>query len=116
MVYVIDRGQVLTQGTPTELKARHGRTVLRVEPVSDAARTRIRQAFPDSVDAAEGRLAIPLVSGSALGATLKRIGDDLGSVEIDQPSLESVFLSLTGRDLREARTAPAKPKKGARRG
>lgn len=115
-VYVIDRGEVLAEDTPDALKARHGQTVLRVEPASPAARERIRARFPDAVEAAEGRIAIALSDGATLGATLKEIGEDLGQIEIDQPSLESVFLSLTGRDLREARVAPARAKKGARRG
>ena len=43
-------------------------------------------------------------------AILEEFGNQLRHVTVDQPSLESVFLTLTGRDLREARATPAKKK------
>jgi len=44
---------------------------------------------------------------------LAEFGNRLRHVTVDQPSLESVFLALTGRDLREAPLAPQR--KGARK-
>jgi ABC-2 type transport system ATP-binding protein len=108
-IVIVDRGRVIAEGTPAELKARAGRDVIevhtrdagdllaaaaalrgvgRAEPVVDTATRRVSVA----VDAATE----PLVA-SALA--LKQAGvavDDLG---LRRPTLDEVFLALTGEPL-----------------
>ncbi|MGZ9810195.1 ATP-binding cassette domain-containing protein [Pseudoroseicyclus sp. H15] len=114
-VVVIDRGEVRADATPSALKAEHGKTVLRGRPLSLEAGERLHTQFSTAVATADGRLAIPVDDPVALGRILQESGGELDQIEIDQPSLESVFLSLTGRDLRDEPAAPAR-KRGGRRG
>ncbi|NDV01186.1 ABC transporter ATP-binding protein [Pseudoroseicyclus tamaricis] len=113
-VVVIDKGQVRADATPSALKAEHGRTVLRGRPLSPAAAERLLAQFPGAARATDGRLAIPVDDPVALGRMLQETGGELDQIEIDQPSLESVFLSLTGRDLREEPASPRGGRKGRR--
>ena len=104
-IVVIDRGRVLAQGTPAELKAATG--VARLEATLSAA-------HPDAVDAlrpfVDGpvqvshdgrRLRAPVRSGGGLATTVVRALDRAGvrvdDVEVRPPSLDDVFFALTGR-------------------
>lgn len=103
---VIDHGQVLITGSPEELKRTHGGT------------TRVDAAIADGEAAASALQSIPAVqavewtpkglrltltpSPDALAGILARLAPfGLREVTVMEPSLETVFLSLTGRDLRE---------------
>ena len=81
-VAIVDQGRVLATGTVPELIAAHGgESVVTVDTPSGARSTRTREPLREIERAlAEG------------GAT---------AVRIDQPDLEAVFLSLTGRRLRD---------------
>lgn len=100
-VCVIDQGRILADGTPSELKSKHGTTMVRAAPVDQNAAQRLRERYNDLVDSADGKLLIQLDEIGGADHLLREFGQDLRQVEIDRPSLESVFLSLTGRDLRE---------------
>jgi ABC-2 type transport system ATP-binding protein len=81
-IAIMDRGRILALGTLAELLASHGgMSILTV--VRGGAEQRIETADPIS-DA----------------ATQMKTGDVEG-LRIDRPDLESVFLSLTGRRLRD---------------
>jgi hypothetical protein len=64
--------------------------------------------YPGTVEGAEGQLLIKAENAGSADALLAEFGTQLRQVSVDQPSLESVFLSLTGRDLREAPPTNAK--------
>jgi ABC-2 type transport system ATP-binding protein len=81
-VGIIDRGKVLALGTVPELIARHGGTS--VVTITRAAGEERRETG-DPIREAAAAMQTPGVLG----------------VRIDRPDLESVFLSLTGRSLRE---------------
>jgi len=85
-VEIIDRGRVLAVGTVDELIAAHGgESVLTIERLSGVERSQT----DDPV--------------RALGSvSLSPEGDDpVTGVRIDRPDLETVFLNLTGRTLRD---------------
>ena len=81
-VAIVDHGRVLATGSVPELIAAHGgESVVTVDTPSGARSTRTREPLREIERAlAEG------------GAT---------AVRIDQPDLETVFLALTGRRLRD---------------
>ncbi len=81
-VGIVDHGRLLDIGTPRELIARHGGLSV-VVVVQDGVEVRIETSDP------AGEVARQLSSGSVHG------------VRVEQPDLESVFLKLTGRSLRE---------------
>jgi ABC-2 type transport system ATP-binding protein len=106
-IVVIDHGKVIAEGTPRELKARMGADVLELhvdDPdalESTAAALRGIGSGEPSIDYADRRITLPVHQGAAdLMSAVRRL-DELGIVPSDlslrRPSLDDVFLALTGR-------------------
>jgi ABC-2 type transport system ATP-binding protein len=105
-VAVIDRGTVVAEGTPGELKAAVGHSRLRVrlrDPGrrADAARLLADQLGVDfdlerDEAAISSRITRPEAVPEAL-AQLARNGIEAAAFAFGQPSLDEVFLALTGR-------------------
>ncbi|WP_417582806.1 ATP-binding cassette domain-containing protein [Pelagibacterium sp.] len=112
-ICIIDHGKILASGTPESLKAAHGTSLFRVTPRTPQAHAALLARYPETVEGAEGQLLIKAENAGSADALLAEFGTQLRQVSVDQPSLESVFLSLTGRDLREA--PPTTSKKRGRR-
>jgi ABC-2 type transport system ATP-binding protein len=98
---IIDRGRVLAIDTPAALKAAHGRELIRVVPQDAATADAIRSAYPTATAGADGVIVIEAGTDASPEAFLKRFGTALKRLSVDSPSLESVFLALTGRELRD---------------
>jgi ABC-2 type transport system ATP-binding protein len=106
-VAVVDQGRVIAQGTPRELKQRSAGTT-RIElrlarPESDAALKQLEGVADcrasDGVYVVHStRVPQTIVS---LVKYLEANGNELSSLDIAAPSLEDVFLELTGRSLRD---------------
>ena len=100
-VCVIDNGKVLAIDTPAALKAAHGQELIRVTAIEEATAADIVAAYPDAVMRKESEIVLKS-SGDAFAASfLARYGSRIKKFVVEEPSLESVFLSLTGRDLRD---------------
>jgi ABC-2 type transport system ATP-binding protein len=103
-VCVIDHGKVLALDTPEALKRDHGQQLIRIVPKSDGSRQEILARYADRLagDAAKSGETILLTSDDAFVETiLTEYGGRIRSLTIEVPSLETVFLSLTGRELRD---------------
>src|SRR5712691_6523023 len=92
--------------TPAALKAAHGRDLIRVVPDDAATADAIRAAYPaakilGTTPGSDGTLVIEADGDAAAETFLKKFGGRVRRLSIDSPSLESVFLSLTGRELRD---------------
>jgi ABC-2 type transport system ATP-binding protein len=107
---VIDDGRIVAEGTPDALKARVNgdRVEVGVEPerAADAAEIagRLAGAQELSVDGGEVRFRVPR-GDVALPELLRALDTkDIAmlSVQVHRPTLDDVFLTLTGRSLREA--------------
>ena len=101
---IIDHGRVIATGTLPELVdqtvGRHRIVTLRL----DAPATTVPAgAVPDAEDPAIVRARVTDVARDlpALLAALSAGGRDVQDVEVRGPSLQSVFIHLTGRELRE---------------
>jgi ABC-2 type transport system ATP-binding protein len=111
-IIVVDAGRVIAEGTADELKDRLGGERLEVV-VADGARLAEARSLLALVGSGEvaldvraRRLSVPVSGGtSALVDALRRL-DDVGvevqDVALHRPTLDDVFLTLTGR----AATAP----------
>ena len=112
-IVVIDHGQVIAAGTSHELKNRIGGEILEFTVVERArageaatAVSSLSEAEP-TVDAETGRLSLPVGDGGsrALVETVRRL-DSLGlhteGLGIRRPSLDDVFLALTGHATDES--------------
>jgi ABC-2 type transport system ATP-binding protein len=106
-VAVIDTGTVIAEGTPDELKEAVGgeRVEVTLTPGADldkaAAALTMYTAGPVRADGAARRLDAPITaSGAGITTRIVRALDDVG-IEVDRigvrrPSLDDVFLNLTG--------------------
>ncbi len=108
-VVIVDKGRVIADGSPGELKSRSGRDVveIRVHDAGDVAMVaeslgRLGDEAP-RVDAGTNRVIIPAAGGRAVIAEAIRVLDAL-AVEVDdiglrRPTLDEVFLALTGSPI-----------------
>jgi ABC-2 type transport system ATP-binding protein len=107
-VFIIDHGVIAAEGPPDELKRRISGdvVVLRVADHDDTARKLLEdQPIVREVSAADGTLRLTVEHGEAALPSLLRVLDAAGltleSVNLSRPTLDDVFLTLTGRSLRE---------------
>ena len=107
-IAVIDHGRILASGTLAELTRESGEgQVIRLHgsfSESDARESLARVDGVRLLSAAEGAavLAVDEADGApAVLPSLLSLSLDVGDVVIQKPSLESVFLALTGRELRD---------------
>jgi ABC-2 type transport system ATP-binding protein len=106
-VIVIDHGQVIADDTPAALKAdlAGDRVALSVDDPARAAA--VARSLPNVRDVIDDRNTVrlrvadgPQVLPRLLSA-LADAGVAVHSAELDRPTLDDVFLALTGRSLRE---------------
>jgi ABC-2 type transport system ATP-binding protein len=110
---IVDRGRVVTSGTPDELKGELRGDAVQVELPADtdpAQVRRILEALPAVRDVViagrdvsarsdDGAAAVPVVL-----AELQRAGVNAASVAVARPSLDDVYLRHTGRRYSESET------------
>ena len=106
-VVIIDHGRSIATGTPAELKGRAGRDVveIRVRRSEDlGAATQLLAPLgsePPRVDAPARRVAVPVTAGTdRLADAVRALAEariDIDDVGLRRPTLDEVFLGLTGR-------------------
>jgi oleandomycin transport system ATP-binding protein len=117
-IVVIDHGVVAESGTPAELKARIGGQSLEVRAADPAMTSRVAAAVRDitgaepEVHADTGMITAPAPDPAMLAAVVRRLDDDgIAAAELGLrlPSLDEVFLTLTGHPAQDDDTAEAGP-------
>jgi ABC-2 type transport system ATP-binding protein len=104
-ILIIDHGKIVAEGTPAELKRRISGDLVTFE-VDDAARAaETLRGLARDVTPTDRGLRVTVDNGEAQALPLMRALDDagikVGALSIRHPSLDDVFLTLTGRSLRE---------------
>jgi ABC-2 type transport system ATP-binding protein len=109
-IAVIDHGRVIAEGTPGQLKASVGHGALRVRLLDPEARPAAERLLADALgvelhresDPAglTARVAEPERAAAGLTA-LARAGIAVADFSLGQPSLDEVFLALTGHPAEE---------------
>jgi len=107
-VLVIDHGKIIAEGVPDELKRRIAGDVVTLSVTGDQAEAKdILAAHPDVREIAfDGRwIRMTVEHGEeALPSMLRALdshGISLASIQLARPTLDDVFLTLTGRSLRD---------------
>ncbi|HEY3683732.1 MAG TPA: ATP-binding cassette domain-containing protein [Streptosporangiaceae bacterium] len=118
-ILVIDAGMIVAEGTPDELKRRVSGDIITIEVGGDPERARHILANGaasaigiSDLDITDQTLRLTVTDGDrALLAIMRALdGADvaLSAIQLHRPTLDDVFLTLTGRSLREDDQAPAK--------
>jgi ABC-2 type transport system ATP-binding protein len=107
---IMDRGRILSMGTPAELKQAVGADTI-VTVSSDGDLDRLAESLCDRVEGIDGatvhdgtvQVAVrgtDRVLVRVIGAA-EEAGYTVSDVQVAPPSLETVFIGLTGKDLRD---------------
>jgi ABC-2 type transport system ATP-binding protein len=106
-IAVLDRGRVISEGTPDELKAQIGGERLEVTVSNEGDLPRAIDVLrthcgPDvHVETERRHAAVPVTAGArSLAAAVRELdaaGIHLDDLSLHRPTLDDVFLSLTGR-------------------
>jgi len=107
-IAIIDRGQIIAFGSPDELKRGLKGDTIYLKTADDAkASSEIEAKFGLKPKRIEGGLALMVESGEKFIPRLfERLETGIVSVNLKRPSLEDVFINLTGREIRENQPAP----------
>jgi ABC-2 type transport system ATP-binding protein len=108
-IAVIDRGRVIAEGTPGQLKASIGSRALHVRLLDPRQRGDAQRLLADELGAIRlepdpAALSAPCANpdrGAEAIAELTRSGIGVASFSLGQPSLDEVFLALTGHPAEE---------------
>ena len=122
-ISVIDGGRIIAEGTADELKATVGGDVVRPHAVRPGRRRRAAAALADAFDVGHGELVVdrelgtlqvPVATGSVALVEAVRALDSariaVADLGLRRPSLDDVFLSLTGHIAEDARPDAPMPK------
>jgi ABC-2 type transport system ATP-binding protein len=108
---IIDRGRIVAAGTPAELKRRVAGDVVTLELADPSGTAPAREALSRHPSVREavvsgGGVRLTVEDGErqlmSLVRALDAAGVELASLNLARPSLDDVFLTVTGRSLRDA--------------
>jgi len=108
-IAVIDHGRVIAEGTPAQLKASVGSGALHVRLLEPDQREQAEQVLARRLDAVHlepdpAALSAPCADADRAAeavAELNRAGVRIAGFSLSQPSLDEVFLALTGHPAEE---------------
>ena len=100
-VCIIDHGKILAIDSPGILNSQYGQELLRIAPRDEAAAAEIVAAYPDRIVRDGGEIVLTSDGDAFAEALFSKFGSRIKRLAVEEPSLESVFLSLTGRELRD---------------
>jgi oleandomycin transport system ATP-binding protein len=116
-IVVIDHGVVVAEGTPAELKARTGGQTLAVRAIARehtaqvaAAVAEVTGTWPE-VNNDTGLVSAPAGDPAMVAAVVRRLDQDgiaPAELALRLPSLDEVFLTLTGHPAEETETDPGR--------
>jgi ABC-2 type transport system ATP-binding protein len=120
---IIDDGQIVTEGTPAELKAKMGHDVVSVtlDGADQGAAGAALDGLPglERVVAEPDALALYVEDGAGSIAEIVRrlegVEISIGAISVSRPSLDDVFLQATGRRLEGEEAAGSKDEEGESR-
>jgi daunorubicin resistance ABC transporter ATP-binding subunit len=106
-IAVIDQGRLVAEGTPSELKTTIGAEILVVRLADPPSAAQAAHALADlaaqdepHVDVVAGEIRLAVADPVASAEALRRLdsgGLQVAAIQLERPTLDDVFLSLTGR-------------------
>jgi ABC-type multidrug transport system ATPase subunit len=111
-VVIIDHGRVIAEGSPAELKSRAGRDVIELHACNPADLARLADVVgrvgveAPRTDPGTRTVTVPVDGGTATLPAAIRAIDEAGlrveDIAVRRPTLDEVFLTLTGEPIDEA--------------
>ncbi len=124
-IVVIDHGRVIAEGTADQLKANMAADFIDItvsNPLETAKASELLQVLSDEsphTDAQRGHVSIAVESGAQSIAEVVRLLDaqsvSIAELNLRRPSLNDVFLSITGHEIVEEEAKPKRRGFGRRR-
>ncbi len=107
-IAIIDRGQIVALGTPDELKAKvGGDVVVMTSSQPEAAAEEIQRLLHVTPVRDDGMLRIEVADGKKFVPRLVRgLTVPVDTISMRRPSLDDVFLKLTGHAIRDEEAGP----------
>jgi ABC-2 type transport system ATP-binding protein len=122
-IVIIDDGRVIAQGTPSELKSRVGADMVELHTIDVPTMRRAAEVLASlgtaepSTDPATRRCSLSAPNGSKLLPVVVRALDDadvpVEDIALRRPTLDEVFLALTGHRASTPDQDPTTPAKDA---
>ncbi len=101
-IAIIDNGRIIAVDTPDELKKTLGGDVVYIRTSDNKkARSEIEKMLGLDVSEKDGELFMTCSMGDACIPEIIRSISDVQSVRLQRPTLNDVFLKMTGKDIRE---------------
>jgi len=102
-IAIIDHGQIMALDTPEALRRRVGGDVITIgSPDAPALAEAIRRRFGDAVRVADGSVILERRDGAEFAPKVAAaFPDQITSLMVKRPTLDDVFLKMTGRAIRE---------------
>jgi ABC-2 type transport system ATP-binding protein len=106
-IAIIDHGTIVAIDTPEALKASVGEDRVRVSTADDtAAAAQLRERFGIEGRISEGQLTFHVASGEEFVPKLfSGLDVPIRSVSVSRPSLDDVFMTYTGKTIRDAESS-----------
>ncbi len=102
-ISIIDKGSIIATGTPDELKKTVGGDVIYIKTSdNEKAKVEIENLFDLDVSEKNGELFLTTLKGdSCIPEIIKTIGETVLSVRLQRPTLNDVFIKMTGKQIRD---------------
>jgi ABC-2 type transport system ATP-binding protein len=107
-IAIMDRGGIVALDTPAALKASVGKDRVQIHTDDDdAAIVALRERFGIDAQMAENLVTFGVAEGEQFVPRLfAELGQPIRSVSLSRPSLDDVFMSYTGKTIRDAEASP----------
>lgn len=100
-VSILDRGKVLAVGTPAELKAAYGRSAVRVQLRDAESERAVLARYAGRATLRDGAVEVEVTDDDFVPRFMTEYGASVRGLTLVVPSLEGVFLTLTGSEIRD---------------
>ncbi len=101
-IAIIDQGKIIDRGTSKQLKEKHGKTFYLIKTDDDQKALKLLKKF--DVKIVEDQIKISKANEKSLVKIIGKLKEakiTLLQLEVKTPTLENVFIKLTGKHLRE---------------
>jgi ABC-2 type transport system ATP-binding protein len=107
-IAIIDKGKIIAMGSPEELKRMVSGDVVYIRTADNVhAKQEIEKLLNTPVSEKEGELYMTCDMGdTCIPEMIRKIGEKVLSVRLQRPTLNDVFLKLTGKAIREEEASP----------